>query len=413
MVRSIVPDGLRSSSPSSSDGREASLDPHSPPIRRSVDDIAFKYVRREIVALVVLSVMTAAGFVLTRAAAASVRTLRLRDAMEWYEMGERQLRDGRPHDAVVALRRAAAIDHDNRRYQLQWATALAADRQDDAATQVLLRLRETTPENPEVNVQLARLAARNGDLSEAIRHYENAVYGMWSADDGETRRALRIELIRYLLDHQQRARALSELLILSGNLPADAPAQIQAGRLFLETGEPARALQLFQRALQSDAKNPEAIAGAGEAAFAAHDYRTAQGYLHAAELSSGDLQRMRATTDFVLERDPMRPGLPLRERRARAVLNLARARQALEACDTPSAARRDIGRYDRQSLRAEAAMLEPLLGGAAPRRDSTDTIEQAQDLVYRIEQQVVARCGGSLLDRALLLIGSRDRDNRP
>jgi hypothetical protein len=109
----------------------------------------------------------------------------------------------------------------------------------------------------------------------------------------------------------------------------------------------------------------------------------------------------------------MRPGLPLRERRARAVLNLARARQALEACDTPSAARRDIGRYDRQSLRAEAAMLEPLLGGAAPRRDSTDTIEQAQDLVYRIEQQVVARCGGSLLDRALLLIGSRDRDNRP
>lgn len=377
---------------------------------RSPDDVVFRYVRREIIALIVLSVVTAAGFVLTRTAAGAVRALRLRDAAEWYKAGERQLMGGQPHAAVADLRRAAAIDHDNRRYQLQWATALAADHQDDAATQVLLRMRETIPEDPAVNVQLARLAARNDDMDGAVRHYENAVYGMWSGDEGEKRRALRIELIRYLLDHRQRARALSELLILSGNLPDDADAQIDAGRLFLEAGEPQRALQHFQRALKEDATNQDALAGGGEAAFSAHDYRTAQRYLHATSSSSGEVVRMRATTDLVLARDPMRPGLSFRERRARATLNLAHAHQVLEECKTPSLASSDVGPYDREGLLAEATALEPRLGAVAA-RDSTETIEQAEELVYRIEQQIIARCGGAILDQALMLVGRRYEDN--
>ena len=40
-----------------------------------------------------------------------------------------------------------------------------------------LGVRESTPEDPEVNVQLARLEARHDDLTGTVRYYQNAVYG--------------------------------------------------------------------------------------------------------------------------------------------------------------------------------------------------------------------------------------------
>ena len=115
------------------------------------------FVHREIVVLVVLCTLVAVGFVFTRAAAGANRALRLRDATAWYEAGERYLAGGQTQSAIRALRRATAINRDNRTYRLALAAALAADRQDDAARQVLLGVRELTPEDPEVNVQLARL----------------------------------------------------------------------------------------------------------------------------------------------------------------------------------------------------------------------------------------------------------------
>ena len=115
--------------------------------------------------LVVLCAAVVVGLVLTRAAARANRTIRLRDASSWYNAGEHHLADGRTEAAIKALRRATAISRDNRTYRLALAAALAADRQDDAARQVLLGVRESTPEDPEVNVQLARLEARHDDLT--------------------------------------------------------------------------------------------------------------------------------------------------------------------------------------------------------------------------------------------------------
>ena len=81
-----------------------------------------------------------------------------------------------------ALRRAAAIDRDNREYQLALAGALAAADDHEAARQVLQRLRDTAPEDAEVNLELARLESRNGDVTGAVRYYQNALYGNGAAD---------------------------------------------------------------------------------------------------------------------------------------------------------------------------------------------------------------------------------------
>jgi len=70
------------------------------------------------VVLVVLCAAVVAGLVLTRTAARANRTVRLRDASSWYSAGEHHLANGRTEAAIKALRRATAINRDNRTYRL-------------------------------------------------------------------------------------------------------------------------------------------------------------------------------------------------------------------------------------------------------------------------------------------------------
>ena len=372
-----------------------------------------RFVHREIVLLAVLIVVAVVGFFLTRAAARANEDNRLRDAAEWYNAGRANLAAGRTDTAVRALRRATSLNRDQRTYRLALASALAASGQDEPARQVLLGIREASPEDPEVNLQLARLETRRDDLTGAVRYYQNALYGFWGDTPGDatTRRHVRLELIQYLLAHDQRGRALSELLVLSANLPEDAALQTEAGQLFLQAGDPTRALDHFQRVLQLDAKNGAALAGAGQAAFALGDYASAQRDLRAAQpqlngTAQAKVADLAAVADLVVTRDPLRAGLPFREREARLTLDFAHAVEHLDTClatlggSSPSSAALD-------ALRTEARTLTPAL---APRRlrESPDGLETGLNLVYRIEQQATDACGQpSALDRALVLIGRR------
>jgi tetratricopeptide (TPR) repeat protein len=366
------------------------------------------FVHREIVVLLVLCAVVVVGFVLTRSAARANRALRLRDAAAWYDAGEHYVAGGQTEPAIRALRRATAIDRDNRTYRLALAAALAADRQDDAARQVLLGVRQLTPEDPAVNVQLARLEARHDDLTGTVRYYQNAVHGSWNGDELDARRAVRIELIRYLLTHEQRGRALSELLVLSGNLPDDVQSQTEAGQLFLDAGEPRRGLDRFRQALRIDPKNAMALAGAGEAAFETGDYTSAQRYLGAVDSPSARVLELRSVTDLVLTRDPLRRGLSLRQRQDRVMAGFRRALAALDDC----VARHPSASSSFAALRAEAGALEPELALERLRRTPEST-DSALTLIYRIEQQTAETCGqGSPFDRALLLIGRRHEADR-
>jgi hypothetical protein len=376
-------------------------------------EIEARFVHREVIGLILLCVVVVVGFVLTRAAAAANRRLRLRDAAVWYEAGQHDLAAGRIEASIKALRRASAIDRDERRYRLALAAALGADRQDDAARQVLLGIRTSTPEDPSVNVQLARLEARHDDLTGAVRYYQSAVYGLWDVDQADARRHVRIELIRYLLTHEQRGRALSELLVLSGNVPDDAASQTEAGQLFLQAGEPRRGLDHFRRALRADATNRAALAGAGEAAFELRDYASAQRYLHALPEPSERLAETRTITDLVLTRDPLRPRLPLRERQKILALNVASALQALDTCIAGKGEGAQALHDRIAPLRAEVETLEPQMT-VARLRQSPEVIDAAVSLICRLEQRRRDACGpGTPLDRALLLVGERHEGDQP
>ncbi len=359
------------------------------------------FIHREIVQVGVLIVVAAAAFLLTRAVAASNRDMSLRDATEWYRRGQQQIAEGRVDDAIDAFRRATVRNRTDKRYVLALARALAIKRDDDAARSALLTLRESAPEDPDINLELARLAAARQDVTEALRFYHNALYAPWPSEQTDARRRARVELIHFLLTHDQVSRALSELLALSTDLPDDVPRHLEVARLFAQAGDHGHALEQFQRALRLAPENGDALAGAGQTAFQLGEYALARQFLRRAPAGADDVQHTRDVVDLMLSRDPLATRIGSTERRRRLMVNFSYARERLNAC---LAQRSGQSTSDELDMQSEAQAFE---GQLKPRTIlEQDTVETGVALIDRIEQQVAQHCGPpTVLDRALVLIG--------
>jgi tetratricopeptide (TPR) repeat protein len=359
-------------------------------------------IHQEILKLVALIAIAAVAFFVTRAIAANNRDMSLRDAAEWYERGQRQLESGDADDAIDSFRRATVKHRGEKRYVLALARALASTRQDDAARSALLALRESAPEDPDINLQLARLAADRQDVTEAINYYHHALYAPWPTDQTDARRRVRLELIRLLLTHDQVNRALSELVALSTDLPDEAAAHAEVGQLFASAGDSGHALDQFQKALRLAPDSGAALAGAGQAAFQTGDYLLARKYLANAPEDMDRVKETRELVELVLSDDPLAARIGSSARRRRLVDNFASAEQRLKAC----VGQRPGGQPspDALALGDEAQAFKDQLTPSTILDE--DTIEWGVELIYRIEREVVQSCPPPTpLDRALMLIG--------
>jgi len=346
-------------------------------------------IRRDILQLGALMLAAVGLFFLTRAVAASNRHMSVEDAAEWYSRGERALEGGRMDEAIDALRRANVRNRSNLVYQLALARALARNHDDEAARAMLLTIRDSDPENAEINLELARLAADRHDVTETLRFYHNALYAPWPADAADQRRDVRLELIRFLLAHRQAPRAVSELMAVAADLPDRRDAHTVVGELFAQAGDDAQALAQFQRALRASPNDAAALAGAGKAAFRLRQYALARTYLRRAPGAADDLLQ---TTQFVLADDPLAARIGAPERRRRLADDVEYARQRLADCAGSAA------------LQDEARALADRLKGHAP--IDQDVVENGVDLVARIGRSVVDTCPAPApRDRALVLIG--------
>jgi tetratricopeptide (TPR) repeat protein len=265
-------------------------------------------------------------------------------------------------------------------------------------------LREAAPEDPDINLQLARLAADRQDVTEAIRYYHNALYAPWPTAQADARRHVRLELIRVLLTHDQGNRALSELVALSTDLPEDAAAHAEVGQLFASAGDSGRALDQFQRALRLAPDSGAALAGAGQAAFQAGDYPLARTYLRDAP---DDLDRVKETRDLVelvLSSDPLAARIGASSRRRRLVDNFSYADERLNGCLEPHPG--EPPSTNDLAVRDEAEAFKTQMTPASIL--DADAIESGVELIDRLERAVIERCPPSTLrDRALVLIGRR------
>ena len=350
--------------------------------------------------LVALSLALIPAFAVATAVTQGYRAEQRRIGAEWFERGTVALEQGRPDEAIGAFRTALTLSREDRLFRLRLAQALAADGRTVEARAYLLTLHEAQPGNGPVNLELARLAARSEDTAEAHRYYHLAIEGAWNDTAEAQRRSIRLELARFLVDHDAQLQAQSELIILQGDLPPDLDLQKTVAALMLDAGLARRAQGIYEQLLQSNPRDPDALAGAGRAAFETGNFITAESLLSnaaAAGASDPELAPALSTARLIGKLDPYRRRLTLRARAGRAAEALAIAGARLESC---AAARPDAQLSEfAAGIDAQKSIL------ASPASRDLDAVDVAMDLVFRIEQISATLCGEpDGPDRALLLL---------
>jgi tetratricopeptide (TPR) repeat protein len=372
-----------------------------------------RILNNQIVLLTALSVAAVGVFIFTRHMAAHEQQLNARIASVWFDRGVQYMQAGDTDKAIQSFRSATTNVENDPKYTLALANALAAENHTQEAQSLLLRLRESNPENPDVNLSLARLSAQQHDVQEATRYYESALYGRWPDERLAQRRQVRLELVRFLLAHQQRYVATSELFVLQNRTPDSAPAHVEIAQLFVEADDLPHALQEYATAIRLDGSNVEALTAAGQLAFQTGNYAQAEEYLQAAtdaNPDSLDSRHLLTLTRLVLSADPLLPHLPSQEKQNRLRAGIELSSKRLDECLSQTHDEKTTAEL--QSLKTAAAATEAKLKAKPP--PDTDAVRVGVDLIFRMQQTASGTCGKpSDEDQALLLIGRQYNGKRP
>jgi tetratricopeptide (TPR) repeat protein len=238
------------------------------------------------VSLVSLFAITAALALATNAFHRSYATHQAVLARRWEDRGKQDLAKGDPVAAINALRSALIYAPGQRDIEIQLAGALASAGRFQEATSYFNTLAEAEPGSGIINLQLARLAARQASTSQAIDYYHRAIYGNWEGDGYIRRRDVRIELINYLISRQLYTDARSELLVAAGNSPnTDIPFLLEIGDAMERAFDPGDALHVYRTILQHEPASFTALQGAGRTAFDLGHFVEAKQYLEKALIS--------------------------------------------------------------------------------------------------------------------------------
>ncbi len=295
---------------------------------------------RDSIFFLMLAVVCIALFFVTLFLFRSFSSHRVDLAKRWYDRGARDLSAHLPAQAVTDLQTALAYAPEERSYQLLLAEALSDVGNTAEAYSYFMNLWEVEPGSGLLNLQLARLSAKMGRADDAVHSYRASIYGTWEGDGTVRRREVRLELIRYLLDRQDYAKAQAELLIAAGNASEDTSARLQLAKLMLETGDDNAALAQYEKAIHLQPSDWRAYEAAGQLAFRMGHYSTARRYLEDAArrhamTNDGSLStvssRMLSQSARILQ---IFPGadLPANQRLARIVGAIQTAQNRLKAC---------------------------------------------------------------------------------
>jgi tetratricopeptide (TPR) repeat protein len=355
-------------------------------------------------------------FIVTGIAVGRYHAMEKRLALDWSGRGLAALKAGQGHAALIDFRNALAYSRDNPMYQLWLAESLAATGRIPEARTYLVSLRERDPGNGPVNLELARLAAQEHNVEQAVEYYHDAVYCEWEGDPVVERRSVRLELVNFLLVSDQKEAARAELIAIEGNLPPTPKLQIQVGKILMTANGYDDALRLFRQALNESPRSAEALAGAGECYFRTGRYAEAEYYLNRSLRQDAKMTQvadMRDTARAVLDLDPFARRLSEEQRTQRAQHDLDQALSRLHDC----AGLRGVdlenpGDDPLQKLYAQAATFQAtqphhiLTSGA-------ESVVGAMDLVFEIEKGASQACGEAPgADVALLLIAKEQEGAR-
>lgn len=362
--------------------------------------------RSEGVVLVALFALAVLSFTAVSALSSSYRARQRHVAEALFSRGELEAKANRPQEAARTFRAALNYSPDDFSYQLALAEALTQGKRTSEAIAYLQNLWDQQPADGRVNLELARNYAARGDTDLTIRHYQNAIYSVWNSDPDANRRAVRFELVHFLLDRGMEVQAEAELIALAGNLSDDTILRNQVAALFLQTHNYSRALNQYGRVLQLDPKNVEALRGAGHAAFLAGEYATARRFLsEAVHLvpHDPDTERALQVADLVIESDPANPHVTDAERRRRVIAAFRAAGARLDQCLTSKGPTQTLSELSEKWSALRSKVTDRTLA-----RDAAVS-RSAMDVVFAIELKTEDACNSAQgTDLALLLL-SKDQ----
>ena len=346
-------------------------------------------------------------------------------AARWKRRGDQALKNHNAMAAVYDLRTTLGYGQDDPGTEIELAEALAqvgTPRSLQEATVYLNTMWEKEPGNGNINLQLARVLARQGQRAAALEHYHAAIYGVWEGNGAVQGREARLELVRYLIQQKRFGDARDELLIAAGN-DKTTPTLMEVARLMAEAHEPADALRFYREAAGRQPVEAQALEGAGQMAFLLSKYTLARSYLDRALKSSNaahplmdralaekNLQIANAVVAIYPSEE-----LPQRERLRRVVRAYEVARKRYTACANGNAGQSNAPQNGSTQIQNNDQMtaLANRWQSAKPRLTVAALADDAQlekattQLVYDTEQITLQVCGEPTgVDAALLRIAA-------
>lgn len=395
---------------------------------------------RLIFALILLGII--AGTVFTRWYVSYLHDLETSLGQRWFGRGEQAMTLKYNTVAIEDYRNALGYEPDNRQYRLRLAEALLAEGHLNEARSHLLSLWSEEPADAEVNLDLARVYAKQNLPANAIRYYRTAIDGVWDDNPLQQRIAARMELVNYLLQRNRRAAVVAELIALQAEGVQDPPVQMTLGKLLLQVGEPQRAEQAFNAVVKDQPDNGEAWSGAGQAALALGDYHKAERLLTtavnltSAQPGSEEAERL-ALSRELLEVDPSLRALSIRDRAARVAsayelamkrLTECAAKQGVELSAPVAAAKNTSALANVSPAKQVAAVagapssLQLLYNDGVQRKSSAtatalhndpDDLTPTMEFVYQVIRATEAACPPqSVEERALQVLAHHDSEDR-
>ncbi len=178
-----------------------------------------------------------------------------------FDRGQELAREGNYRAAVDEYRVALSFSHGDTNDQLALAQALVELGSLDEAATYLGELYQKDSTSGIVNLLLARIAAREHKINDAVTYYYRAIYGFWPEASANHRIAARFELIDLLAKAGDENRALAELLQLVTEAPNNPDIQKRVAESMLSFGSPDREAEIFRQVLELDPTLPTLSAG--------------------------------------------------------------------------------------------------------------------------------------------------------
>lgn len=366
---------------------------------------------REAVILTALASL-AIMFAVTKVAVSFYSNKQSQLAKMWFQRGNQALVASQPKRAVEDIRNALSYDPSNAAYQLRIAQALAAANRIDEAEGYLLDLWDKQPGSGEINLELAELEARKGNV-DAARYYDNAIYGVWEKNPVDQRRRARLALFHYWVSRGNMGQAQAELLALAADTPdVDFRRRTEIGQLQLQANAPRQALDQFRQALRVSPRYAPALAGAGSAEVATGEYQNAIPYLaEAVRLSPSNQEAVKQLrlARQVLASDPFQIGISEKQRMGRTLDAFLQAQSTLARCATQHnvtiAAQTPSNPF--QKIWAQGQTLLPFVSKL---RGNPQNDLKLMNFAFSAENLAATECGPlEGKDQALWLIGKKHR----